>query len=135
MLSEFSKAADVYLQSTTFHDNYTKLPKHETVIYWQGSGKDYEFSSTSKIVVSNKWIRNEYVGDLDTPLENSTSKMVEQTGIIGVLFDEDALGINNYNQRVPSHYNAKGEFVNYLYKTDARYFNDYDENFIVFYVA
>ena len=129
LLSEFAKSADIYLQSSTFHDEYTKLPKSETVVYWQGTGKDYSFSSTSKINLSNTNFINE-AGE--TQGENT---QVQLTGILGVLFDRDALGINNYNRRVPSHFNAKGEFVNYFYKIDARYFNDYNENFVVFFVA
>ena len=134
LLSEFAKSADVYLQSSTFHDEYTKLPKSETVVYWQGTGKDYRFSSTSKIHLTNDGYigENDINGAIPAP---SGSTEIQVSGIIGVLFDRDALGINNYNQRVPSHYNAKGEFVNYFYKVDARYFNDYNENFVVFFVA
>lgn len=134
LLSEFAKSADVYLQSGTFHDEYTKLPKSETVVYWQGTGKDYRFSSTSKIHLTNEGYigENNSEGAIPSP---SGSTEIQVSGIIGVLFDRDALGINNYNQRVPSHYNAKGEFVNYFYKVDARYFNDYNENFVVFFVA
>lgn len=129
LLSEFAKSADVYLQSSTFHEQYTKLPKSETVVYWQGTGSDYKFSSTSKIHIANK----NYIGEDGN--ENGELVDVQVSGILGVLFDRDALGINNYNRRVPSHYNAKGEFVNYFYKVDARYFNDYNENFVVFFVA
>lgn len=129
LLSEFAKSADVYLQSSTFHDEYTKLPKSETVVYWQGTGRDYKFQSTSKIHISNKNFINE------SGETTSTDTDIQVSGIVGVLFDRDSLGINNYNRRVPSHYNAKGEFVNYFYKVDARYFNDYNENFVVFFVA
>ena len=129
LLSEFAKSADVYLQSSTFHDQYTKLPNSETVVYWQGTGTDYKFSSTSKIHISN----TDFIGE-DGEV-NSANTEIQLSGVIGVLFDRDALGINNYNRRVPSHYNAKGEFVNYFYKVDARYFNDFNENFVVFFVA
>jgi hypothetical protein len=134
LLSEFAKSADVYLQSTTFHDEYTKLPKSETVVYWQGTGKDYKFSSTSKIHLTNDGYIGENTSDGAIPAPSGSTE-IQVSGVIGVLFDRDALGINNYNQRVPSHYNAKGEFVNYFYKVDARYFNDYNENFVVFFVA
>ena len=50
-------------------------------------------------------------------------------------FDRDALGVMNNNQRVTTQYNPKAEFTNYFYKKDARYFNDLNENFVVFYVA
>lgn len=118
MLSEFYRAADVYLQSDTYHDNYTRLVNAERVPFWQGSGEDYGFNSTSKITV-----------------KTASGKDQEVTGILGVIFDRDALGVMNNNQRVTTQYNPKAEFTNYFYKKDARYFNDLNENFVVFYVA
>ncbi|MDT3386797.1 MAG: hypothetical protein LIR46_03385 [Bacteroidota bacterium] len=118
MLSEFRAAADVFLQSSTFHDEYTKLVNAETVPFWQGSGTDYAFGSTGKIDVTTASGHNQTV-----------------TGILGVIFDRDALGVTNYNRRVTTQWNAKAEFTNYFYKMDARYFNDLNENFVVFYVA
>ena len=118
MLSEFRAAADVFLQSNTFHDEYTKLQNAETVPYWQGSGTDYAFSSTGKI-------------DAVSVAGHSQTT----TGVIATIFDHDALGVMNFNSRVTTQYNAKAEFTNYFYKRDARYFNDANENFVVFFVA
>lgn len=118
MLSEFRAAADVFLQSNTFHDEYTKLQNAETVPFWQGSGTDYAFSSTGKI---------------DAVSASGHSQTV--TGVLGVIFDRDALGVMNFNSRVTTQYNAKAEFTNYFYKRDARYFNDANENFVTFFVA
>ena len=118
MLSEFASAADVYLQSDTFHDEYTRLVNAERVPFWQGSGKDYSFTNTGKI-------------DIKTASGNEQTI----TGVLGVIFDRDALGVMNNNQRVTTQYNPKAEFTNYFYKKDARYFNDLNENFVVFYVA
>lgn len=122
MLDEFARGADVYLQSDVYHNDLTKLPKAETVPYWQGSGTDYAWDSTSSI---NTTIQ----------VDSSTTATVATTGIIGVMFDRDALGVTNKNRRVTSYYNPKGEFYNNWYKFDAGYFNDLNENFIVFYVA
>lgn len=116
MLDEFSKAADVYLQSDTFHEQYTALPNAETVPFWQGSGTAYDFASTSAINV--KCNEHEVVAD----------------GILAVMFDREALGVSNLDKRVTSQYNARGEFYNNWYKFDAGYFNDLNENFVVFYV-
>lgn len=124
LLSEFEKAANVYLQSDTFHNELTKLPKAETVTYWQGSGTDYGFDSTSDI----------HVNILD-PEDTTSSVEVSHSGILGVIFDRDALGVNNVDNRVYSKFNEVGEFYTNFYKNDARYFNDYDENFVVFFVA
>ena len=118
MLSEFRAAADVFLQSTTFHDEYTKLVNAETVPFWQGSGTDYSFSNTGKI---------------DAVSAGGHSQTV--TGVLGCIWDRDALGVMNFNSRVTTNYNPKAEFTNYFYKRDARYFNDLNENFVVFFVA
>ena len=118
MLSEFRAAADVFLQSSTFHDEYTKLVGAETVPYWQGSGTDYAFGNTGKIQVTTA------SGNIQTV-----------TGILGCIFDRDALGVNCFRRYVNTQWNAKADFTNYFYKMEARYFNDLNENFIVFYVA
>lgn len=119
MLSEFATAADVYLQSDTFHDQYTKLANAERVPFWQGSGTDYAFTNTSAINVKPA----------------SGGEAVQASGILCTIFDRDALGVMNNNQRVTTQWNAKAEFTNYFYKKDARYFNDLNENFIVFYLG
>ena len=118
MLSEFASAADVFLQSDTFHDEYTKLANAERVPFWQGTGAAYDFADTSKIMCT-------------TPANHT----VTASGILCVMFDRDALGVNGYNSRVTTQYNAKAEFTNYFYKKDARYFNDLNENFVAFYIA
>lgn len=118
LLADFVKAANVYLQSSTFHDELTKLPNAETVPYWQGSGVGYSFSDISKINI-----------------KTTSGDTVECGGILGVMFDRDSLGVTNMNKRVTSNYNAKAEFWNNWYKYDAGYFNDFDENFVVFFMA
>lgn len=117
MLQDFYSRASIYMQSDTFHNEFTAFPAAETVSYWQGSGEDFSFNSVSKINVTH---------DAHT---------VETSGILGVMFDRDALGVTNQNDRVDTAYNAKAEFYNNFYKCDASFFNDVNENFVVFYVA
>ena len=118
MLSDFKESADVYLQSDTFHDEYTRLAPADVVPYWQGSGTDYAFNSVSKI-------------DVVTP----SGDTVQATGILAVMFDRDALGVANMNRRTTSNYNPKAEFYSNWAKMDAGYFADLNENFIVFFIA
>lgn len=122
-LSEFIRAADVYLQSDTFHDIYTKMKAGESVPYWQGSGTDYNFTSNSK------------VNAIPSSSEESGKTPIVVNGVLAVIFDRDALGVSNLDRRVTTQYNAKAEFTNYFYKHDAGYFNDLNENFVVFFVA
>lgn len=117
LLADFANSAGAYLQSDTYHDEFTKLPQAEIVPSWQGSGVDYAFASTSKIDV-----------------KNASNNTVSLDGILGVMFDRDALGVCNQNRRVTSQYNAKAEFFNNFYKWDASYFNDQNENFVVFFI-
>lgn len=118
MLADFKKAANVYLQSDVFHDNFTELPNAEVVPYWQGSGLDYGFESVSAINI-----------------KTASGEDVEVSGILGVMFDRDALGVTNLDRRVTTNYNPKAEFYSNWYKFDAGYFNDTNENFVVFFVA
>lgn len=122
LLSEFAAGAEAYLYSDTFHDQFVHLAKAETVPYWQGSGTAYDFASTSKIMV--------------TPNTGSeTETALTATGILGIMFDRDAVGVANLDRRVTTNWNARAEFYNNWYKFDAGYYNDPNENFIVFYVA
>ena len=118
LLDEFKAGASAYLQSDTFHKELVALPESESVAYWQGSGLTYDFDDTSTI---------------DILKADGTAIKVE--GVIGVMFDRDALGVCNRDRRVTTHYNAKAEFYNNFYKFDAEYFNDLNENFVVFFVA
>lgn len=122
LLSDFADSAEVYLMSDTYHNDTVSLPQHETVPYWQGSGKTYSFSDVSSIKVK--------IND-----GTKTAKDVSQTGIVGVMFDTNALGVSNLNQRTTTAYNARAEFYTNFYKMDAGYFNDLNENFVVFYIA
>lgn len=122
LLSEFNASAKAYLESDTYHNELIKLPNAETVPYWQGSGEDYAFEHTSFINV--KLGKDESEQDIT----------VEKYGVLGVMFDSDALGVSNLDRRVTTSYNARAEFFNNYYKMDAGYFNDFNENFVVFFV-
>lgn len=118
MIDEFMKGADVYLQSDTFHNELTSLPGGEIVTHWQGTGTSYAFNDCSKIKV-----------------KTSENHEVELNGIVCVMFDREALGVSCLDKRTTAKYNAKAEFTNNWFKMDAGYFNDLDENFVVFFLA
>lgn len=118
LLSDFAKAAQSYLYADTKNMEQVLLPNAETVASWQGSGQDYSFAHTSAISIKTS-------GDHE----------IDISGVLGVMFDRDALGVCNLDKRVTTNYNAKAEFFNNYYKFDAGYFNDTNENFVVFFVA
>ena len=118
LLSDFSAAAGVYLDSDTQNKDLVALPEHESVPYWQGSGTGYTFDDVSSI-----------------DIKTASGATVKQSGIIGIIFDRDAVGVANLDRRVTTAYNARAEFYTNFYKLDAGFFNDTSENFVVFYVA
>ena len=122
LLSEFKTMADVYLQSDVFHNQYTALPASDTVGFWQGPGEKYSFESTSSI---------------DVTFEDKKGKKqtVKASGILGCLFDREAMGVCNFDQRAYSDFVKVGEFYNNLYKIDVGHYNDFNENFVMFFVA
>lgn len=118
LLSDFASATNVFLNSDVYHNEMTALPAYETVPYWQGSGESYEFQDVSSINV-----------------KTASKEVVEASGILGVMFDRQAVGVANLDRRVTTNYNAKAEFFTNYYKMDAGYYNDLNENFLVFFVA
>lgn len=120
LLSDFEAAARVFLYDANgqFKDDNIKLPSANTVPFWQGSGKDFAFDSVSKINFTN-----------------SANHTVELGGILGVVFDEEAIAICNTDIRTTSDYHAKDEITDMFYKYDAQYIADTRENYVVFYVA
>lgn len=118
LLSDFAKGAQAYLYADTYNKEQVLLPNAETVASWQGTGTDYGFDHTSAINITT-----------------SGKHAINIGGVLGVMFDRDALGVCNLDKRVTTNYNAKAEFFNNYYKFDAGYFNDTNENFVVFFVA
>ena len=118
MLSEFANAADIYLQSDTFNDQYTALPGAERTVYWQGSGTGYSFNSTSAVKI-----------------QTSGGHTIDATGVLAVMFDRDALGVANIDRFVTSAYNPKADYQNVFHHYTQGMWNDANENFVLFYVA
>ena len=118
ILSDLASASKVYLESDTYNQDNVKISNYDTVPYWQGSGTTYGFKDTSKIDIAIK--------------DGAQTKEVIQTGILGVLFDTSALGVSCQNPRTTTAVNARAEFYTNFNKYDAMYYNDLNENFVVF---
>lgn len=122
VLSDFASSSKVYLESDTYNQQNVQLgSNYDTVPYWQGSGTSYNFTDTSSIDVAIK--------------DGASTKEVKQSGILGVLFDTNALGVSCQNPRTTTAVNARAEFYTNFNKYDAMYYNDLNENFVVFTIA
>lgn len=124
LLSDFAQATKTYLESDTFNKELVALPQAETVPFWQGSGVDFSFAKVSQVNVT-----------ISDATQAGGKRDVAVSGVLGVMFDRDSLGVSNLDRRVTTNYNPKAEFFSNWYKFDAGYFNDLNENFVFFYVA
>lgn len=118
ILDDIKANANAYLQADTFNDEYTKLPNAEGIAFWQGTGSltsAFTFDQMSKI-----------------SLVTSEGHEISTSGILSVMFDRNALGVLCKDKRVKSHVTELEEFTTYKYIEDGEYFNDFNENFIVF---
>lgn len=117
--TEFAKALDSYLYSDTYNEEFVKLGGYDEVAYWQGSGT----SNGDRLTI-----------DVSVDVEGTATR-VKNTGVVAVMFDDEAAAVCNQNYRVTSIYNPRGEYTNYFYKWDAMYMNDTLENAVVFTIA
>ena len=118
LLDDVAKAIGPYTLAGAYNRDDIKIPEFETVPFWQGSDNgSYSLEDNSTINVK---------------LASDNTKAVNQTYIIGVIFDRDALGVTNLDRRVTTNYNPKAEFYTNFYKFDAGYFVDTNEQVLVF---
>ena len=121
--SDIAESINVYLNAVTFHNDFNDIGSYDSIPMWQTPGTEFQRAATTRI-------------DIDLPSnidrEESEAVTINRIGIIGVMFDVDAIVINNQNERVTSAYNAQGEFYNNFYKIDTMIYIDLDENGAVF---
>lgn len=115
----FASACKTHLQSVTFHDELVALPQYEEVAKWQGTGTGGSLQDRTTI-------------DADVVLPDGTTATVNEDYIIAVMFDHDAVGVLQPDRKVTTAYNPKGEYFNAFHKWRSRFFNDFNENCVVF---
>ena len=117
LLQDFTSACDTFLGANTFHDELVKLPMYDSVAYWQGAGESFDFDDTSAINI-----------------KIDESNTITKKGIIGIVYDYEAMGVTLDERRSTSERNNHDEYTNYYNKANIGYFNDMSENGIVFYL-
>nr|DAU88254.1 MAG TPA: major capsid protein [Caudoviricetes sp.] len=112
--------SEVY--STVFNPDFLKLVDFERVNFWQ--------SALNPSQIQNKPVMLNKDGTLNTVGNTDIGN------VFGVLFDEEAAGYTTVNEwSQPSPFNARGGYYNQFWHFTDRYWNDFTENAIVFYVA
>lgn len=123
-LSDFDKSVESYLASVTYHKSLVDLPTENKVIVpaWQSTGSTYEFEDTSSIALTI---------DDGTELGHT----VEQSYVIGMVYDSEAAGICIDERRTKSIYNPDDEYTNIWLKGRQMYYVDATQNAVVFAIA
>lgn len=117
VLADLDSALQFNVYGDTYNEEFVKLNNYKTVPFWQSSGKS---------IGDSLGIRS------GLNITTSNGHVVSRNAIIGILFDRDAAMIANEDPEVRTNYNADGNFTNFLYCSDCSYYNDFDENAIVF---
>lgn len=111
--------SEVY--STVFNPDFLNLVDFERVNFWQSALNPSKIQN--KPAMLNK----------DGTLKTVGSTNIEN--VFGVLFDEEAAGYTTVNEwSQPTSFNARGGYYNQFWHFTDRYWNDFTENAIVFYV-
>lgn len=126
MQVDFATSIKTHMQSNTYHEDLVKLPRYEEVACWQGVDDDDSVSSAMNVKVTA--VKPNGNG-------GETTADYDVAYVAGVMFDHEALGVMKPERKVKSIYNPKGEYFNDFHKWTARYFNDFDENFVIFLIA
>jgi len=122
MISDFINKADAMALADTFHDGYLKDVDFERINFWQRIAAPMAISTTASILTAGS-------STVDSALNTLT---VSETAIVGILFDDEAAGINLKQQySLVTPMNARGAYQNWYWHEEARWFNDATENAIV----
>lgn len=115
VLADLDSALRFNVYGDTYNEEFVKLNNYKVVPFWQTTGKTNTLADRSGISITT-----------------SNGNGVTRNDIIGVLFDRDAAMICNDEPDVRTQYNPDGNFTNFFYCADCSYYNDFDENCIVF---
>lgn len=115
VIADVDSALRFNVYGDTFNEEFVKLNNYRVVPFWQTTGKTNTLADRSAIAI-----------------KTSNGNYVSRNNIVGILFDRDAAMICNEDPDVRAQYNADGNFTNYFYCADCSYYNDFDENAIVF---
>lgn len=110
--------------SETFHDDLIRYTDYESVTFWQSIEKPDSISVNPVYTGTD--------GAIKTKRGDGSSAGIEQAGIFGIMFDEDALGyaqVNAWNQLTP--FNAKGGYWNDFDHVNFRTMQDMTEKGLI----
>lgn len=120
LLTDFARAAGVYLHDAPnqFNTGNLTIPKADIVPAWQGMGTTGAYSDRAAINA--------------TLVIGGNTVTSTANNILGVVYDEWALGVSAQRHEVTTAWNALGHYTNYFDQMFGGFFVSPDENVVVF---
>lgn len=118
MLSEFMDQVDSSALSGIYNEELLEIGSFERVNYWQSIDAPSSISIKANVLAADGTC-------------SATGSAVEESGIIGVFFDDEALGITLIDEGVRTIENPRGRYFNNWHNWTSRWYNDQTENFVV----
>lgn len=119
LLSKFHTQLETVAYQSAFNVDYLRLVQNYTVPFWQAQGispLDYETKAQIQVNTS----------------ETTTAKNVTVTNVVGMMFDDDALGgFRKWQSTNTTPMNARALYANTFWHEDQMWFNAFDENFLL----
>ena len=123
MMAPLLNEINARVLADAYHTDFLRISDVEGVNFWQA------FDTPGTITGKPTYLATD--GTLTTPASDVTA-----TDVIGVIFDEEALGYTVINQSADvSPYNAAGSYWNTFYKFVDKYWNDFSEKGIILKLA
>lgn len=126
MISDFVNKSETMALSNTFHDDYLKkIGDYETVPFWQTPLDTTAIKLKCNVLAKSSTDNKNYTTGV-------YQKTITADNVVGVLFDDEAIGITQMNQwQASTPMNPRGGYSNYFWHETSRYWNDFTENVIV----
>lgn len=119
MYSKMLAEINARVKADTYHDTYLELSDVVSIPYWQGTDSRMEINMLPTYLQAD--------GTLTQPVA-----AVQEQNVLGVIFDEEAMGQTIINQwQASTPFNAAGGYWNMYYHYTERWFNDFTEKGLV----
>lgn len=115
VLADLDAGLKFNLYGDTYNEQFVKLENYKTIPFWQSTANGNNIGTRSRIYVTD-----------------SEGDKINQPAVLGVLFDRTAVMVCNEEPEVRTQYNADGNFTNFFHCYDCSYYNDFDENSVVY---
>lgn len=124
--TSFVAGLESYLYADTFHDEMVSLNNFTEVAYWQGDlNSDNTSINLPEDVTAINVIPSSEKGQ-------TTPTAVDQSGIIAVLADRQAIGVGLNKRRSAAFNNVMDDYTTVKMSATIQYYNDLTENGIIF---